>query len=332
MRRSFGFTLVELLVVIAIIGILVSLLLPAVQSAREAARRMQCSNNVKQIGLALHNYHTSHGMFPPGAQTVNIQPRSWTTGYGIGWMMSILPYFEQSNAWDKVDTKAASAGDFDYNSTHLQTFNNFAPAMYVCPSSPLPKFSYLGQTKINVLIANYTGIAGADAQDASQRWIGTNTHAFNGTLYANSLTRVDDLRDGSTNVIVVGEQSAWATDTAGNLVDCRSGGPHGAWLGTMRFKQEAMGDPYSERVFNTCTVSHAINTKTCQYISDYRDSPYWGDLVTNTDNRAPLKSSHPGGAMFCFGDGSVHFLSATLDLQLLQQLAIRDSGAVKTGF
>ena len=330
--KRYGFTLVELLVVIAIIGILVSLLLPAVQSAREAARRMQCTNNVKQIGLALHNYHAAHNSFPPGAQTVDIQPRSWSTGYGIGWMMSILPFHEQANAWDDVVVTAASAGDFDYNSTHLDTFDNFAPAVYICPSSSLPKTSWLGQTEVHVLIANYTGIAGADGNDPSSRWVGVNTHAYNGTLYANSTTRIDDLRDGTTNVIIVGEQSNWALDSAGNRVDCRSGGPHGAWLGTMRYAQEEMGDPWSERVFNTCTVSHPINTKTCEYISDYTGTPYWGDLVTNTDNRAPLKSAHAGGATFLLADGSVHFMSESMDFDLLQLLAIRDSGEVKQGF
>ncbi len=293
---------------------------------------MQCGNNLKQIGLALHNYHFTHEAFPPGAQTVPGVSRAWTQAYGVSWMMVILPYLEQDNAFQQVDLDAVSAGDFDYNTTHRDTFDNFAPASYVCPSSPLPRYSWLGQTKIHVLIANYTGIAGADGNDPKNRWVGVNTHAYNGTLYSNSPTSMAALRDGSTNVMMVGEQSAWAKDSNGNNVDCRSGGPHGAWLGTIRFGVEPMGDPWSERVFNTSTINVPLNSKSCRYISDYTGTPYWGELVTNTDNRAPLASSHPGGVSVLFADGSVHFLADSIDFNLLQLLAIRDSGEVKTGW
>ena len=132
--------------------------------------------------------------------------------------------------------------------------------------------------------------------------------------------------------MIVGEQSDWGMNAAGERVDCRSGGPHGAWLGTMRYAQEPMQDPYWERVFNTSTVSHPLNTRTCDYVADYRGVPYWGELVTNCDNRAPLTSAHPSGVMTLNADGSVHFLSDSMEFDLLQLLAIRDSGAVKQGF
>jgi prepilin-type N-terminal cleavage/methylation domain-containing protein len=326
--QSEGFTLVELLVVIAIIAILVGLLLPAVQAAREAARRIQCSNNFKQIGLAMHSYHTANGRFPPGGQTVNTPSRAWHQAYGISWMVSILPYLEGGNIYEKMDMTAASAGDFDYNTTHGHFFDNFAPSVYVCPSSSLPKFTWLGQTKYHILVANYTAIAGANGQDPRQRWIGSNVHAFNGVLYSNSTTRIEDIRDGSTNVLMIGEQSDWVR-LSNQQVDCRSGGPHGAWLGTIRFGQEAMGDPHSERVFNTATISRPINTQDCSMISDYTSIPYWGDLVTNMDNAAPLVSSHGAGVLSCRGDGSVHFVSDSVEFTMLQLMAIRDSGAIK---
>ena len=109
-RRIRGFTLVELLVVITIIGILIALLLPAVQAAREAARRMQCSNNLKQIGLALHNYHTAIGCFPPGYISAYTAPgydasggyNTGDTGPGWGWGAMILPYLEQGNVWSQI--------------------------------------------------------------------------------------------------------------------------------------------------------------------------------------------------------------------------------------
>ena len=127
-RRRRGFTLVELLVVIAIIGILIALLLPAVQAAREAARRMQCSNNLKQIGLALHNYHTTNKAFPPGAFWVCPEGELWRGSI----LIRLLPYIEQQPLYDQFDFTVPTDGQTEANTGTLLVANIVPP--YVCPS------------------------------------------------------------------------------------------------------------------------------------------------------------------------------------------------------
>ena len=154
--KSTAFTLVELLVVITIIGILISLLLPAVQAAREAARRMQCQNNLKQVGLGLLNYETANGMFPPGGLTP-----TYYWAYGHSWWVRILPYVEQNNIFDSFDQANAYSGWLgtggDAHNRDLLRNVQF-PFMY-CPSSTLPPLVLLGIA--NEQSATYTGISGA---------------------------------------------------------------------------------------------------------------------------------------------------------------------------
>ncbi len=329
--RRTGFTLVELLVVITIIGVLIALLLPAVQAAREAARRMQCTNNLKQIGIALHNYHVAHGRFPSGATRSGNHAGGWTVGYGVSWLLLCFPYIEQDSVYNQVDLNCDDAGDLDYSAKNKGILKDLAPSSYVCPSSPLEKYSFLGTSKVHVLSANYVGIAGADGQDPLYRFNGpSNVHAYNGILFANSAVRIADITDGTTNAMMVGEQSDFALDSSGRQADCRSGGPHGAWLGTMKLKQEDLGNMGDNRVFNTTTIGRPLGTRTCDFIADYTSvSPYWIGIVTNMDNRAPILSAHGGGANILFADGSVHFLSENIQFSLFQVLAIRDSGKVK---
>ena len=130
--------------------------------------------------------------------------------------------------------------------------------------------------------------------------------------------------------MMVAEQSDWGADGRGHEVDCRSGGPHGAWLGCMRgYPEENMGSRGNERVFNTTTIGVPLGTRTCRYVADYTASAYWGDYVNNMDNRDPIVSAHPGCAQALLGDGSVHTYSETIEFTLFQRLAIRDSGLVK---
>lgn len=345
-RALGGFTLVELLVVIAIIGVLIALLLPAVQAAREAARRMSCTNNVKQIGLGLLNYESTQRAFPSGATCSLVRRRNptrvnWREDYGISWLALILPYLEDNNTYQGVDLSANDAGDLDYGTSNMSDFKDFAPSVYICPSSRMEKFSILGQSKLKVLLANYTGIAGADGQDPQRRYNGPNVHAYNGILFANSGVRMRNITDGTTHVIMVGEQSDFVTDTQNRQVDCRSGGPHGAWNGTIKIRQEAVNIGSSpdgnNRVFNTTTIGRSLGTRgptptgsPCDYVRDYTpDAPYWVGIVTNLDNRTPIVSAHSSGANILFADGSVHFLTDDMDFAIFQRLAIRDSGQIK---
>lgn len=332
-QQSHGFTLVELLVVIAIIGILIALLLPAVQAAREAARRMSCSNNIKQQGLALHSYLSTHQVFPAGARNLG-SGYDWAKNQGMSWMTAILPYSEQGQTYNASNT--GSTMDMDYGPNRY-FFDNFAPPMLSCPSSSLQRFSFLGTSKIHVLMPNYVGIAGAvaPALDASNRSVGPNLRAWNGVLFASGQVGVKDVTDGTSHILMVGEQSAWCEVVDGedtHKADCRSSGPYGAWLGTVLTSPgDLAGSSHlHQRAFNTTTIGPPINTKTCERMSNHSHHEYWtGGYITDKDNLAPVTSAHPGGAQFLFVDGSVHFINETIDMGTYQNMAIRDSGVTQ---
>jgi prepilin-type N-terminal cleavage/methylation domain-containing protein len=197
-RRS-AFTLVELLVVIAIIGILIALLLPAVQAAREAARRIQCTNNLKQIGLGLHNYHDTFKCFPPGAIYLGIAPGSQTAGPSWGWGSFSLAFVEQKPLQDELDisgrrlSQVVGSTDEYLLQTSLDGF--------VCPSGKSkPQTDQRGWTTPKVATANYVGCAGYRQVEDAQRG--------DGLLYGCSRDSVGfrDITDGTSNVFAVGER------------------------------------------------------------------------------------------------------------------------------
>ena len=192
--RRRGFTLIELLVVIAIIAILIALLLPAVQQAREAARRTECKNNLKQVGLALHNYHDTHGVFPPG--NINSGPASTTRGWG--WGTFLLPFIDQAPLYNSLNVSTQDFGGNGATTPIAATTLTQTPLKaFRCPSDT---GAAINSNRDNHGTSNYSGVYGANSE-------GHLSTAGNGLFYANSNVAIRDVTDGLTNTLVVGERA-----------------------------------------------------------------------------------------------------------------------------
>ncbi len=309
--RSRGFTLIELLVVIAIIGVLIGLLLPAVQAAREAARRMQCSNNLKQMGLALHNYQGSYGVFPPGYSSLWKQDGGDAgtadddVGHGWGWASMILPQMEQGNVFNAIN--------FGLTMTYAEnnTAQLFKFSSYLCPSdttkSQIPvRDEANANTIYTVAGSNYVGMYGLGE-------VGEAPGNGSGMFYRNSRLSFADMLDGSSQTFMVGERShnlSYVTWTGRAI---------GGWLhktssfegGTDQFAV----DP--EESFTMILGPVELGDE---------DGPR-----TPNHPRAHVEdyaSRHPGGVNFLFGDGSVRFVKNQINIRVYQALATRSGGEI----
>jgi prepilin-type N-terminal cleavage/methylation domain-containing protein/prepilin-type processing-associated H-X9-DG protein len=317
-RTRLAFTLIELLVVIAIIAILIGLLVPAVQKVREAAARATCQNNLKQMGLALHNHHDTYKRFPPGCST-DVSPFGTGGGWGSSWMVFILPYIEQDNVYRQWQFN----GNSGYTNANNKTVNNgLVINMYRCPSSILPMTSTGG---LAGMVPNYAGIMGdANIVSTSAGSGGNGLGANTGVLTYNSQVRMGQITDGTSNTIAVGEFSAVYVDNAGaqrsNLT------PSGVYGWTMGYGTPGTtGNTGDIRCFNCLTVRYSINMR--------GTDPNTGGngLGSDCGVNFPINSAHTGGANVVFADGSVQFLSDSTDLTVLARLANRNDGQV-TGY
>lgn len=332
-RRREGFTLVELLVVIAIIGILVALLLPAIQTAREAARRSQCSNNLKQYGIGLQNYHDTHKAFPAGCTHSKV-PRPGATGnsFGPSFQAPLLAFMEQSSLYDQmvwvgvspgyVNEAAGSAGR--YNGDIM--LNVVIPYMR-CPSTNMPLKSAAAY-EVN---ASYGGISGAASegvndpfQEPEQQFDAANMgqiFSAAGMLPPNKWVRLAHCSDGTSNVLAIGEMSGTMWDVNDNPVErSPSGSTHGWLMGTRLAGTPPNIDPDGDadiRTFNIHTVRHPINARPFAF------QVYPGE-GSNLGANNPLTSNHPGGAQVLLTDGSVRFVSENIYLLTLKRLASRN--------
>jgi len=329
-RRS-AFTLIELLVVIAIIAILIALLLPAVQQAREAARRTQCKNNLKQLGLALHNYHDVFNTLPYGARH-----SASNDNWGSSFFLSLLPYVEQANAYGRVNLD-----NWPGWVTNFPVYNNLDIPGYSCPSSALPKWRERDGVKL--LISSYIGIAGVSLgaapadTNADGLLDGTNitiagrigadgatasvVAKSNGTLHYNSSVNFKDIRDGSSNTMVIGEQS----DFGANDSDIRGNWDWGSWMGCAQCQNingQSGAVPGDLRTTGITTLhpNWRIGAK-----PNRNSHAYLGAGLEGPGN-TPLQSAHTGGVQIVLGDGSVRFLSNNIDLGVAFNLADRRDG------
>lgn len=355
-HRRAGFTLIELLVVMAIIAVLASMLLPAVQNAREAARRTQCKNRLKQIGLALHEYHNAQGTFPIGATYTAtpddedcIDPEPFVRGSSF--FVAILPWVDQGNAYKRLVHEspggiAATSYSGNPNGTIL---DDLYVGVYWCPSASMSEYvpSATGQP-FNLMTTTYVGIAGAAYrgtnvnQDAEVvGTCGNNSGAIlgrNGLLLENESFGIRDINDGTTNTILVAEQSSAQYPT----VDISSGQPvvsmvtdeairssyyGSAWAGTNHPIGLISGVPPTtscHHVYNVTTVRYGINLN--------GSAPATGDTtVVSGGAHTPIMSAHPGGANVLFADGGVRFLNENLDFGVLMSVSDRHDGAVLKG-
>jgi prepilin-type N-terminal cleavage/methylation domain-containing protein len=314
-RLRRGFTLIELLVVIAIIAVLIALLLPAVQQAREAARRSQCKNNLKQVGLALHNYHDTFGTLPIGCRTDSAGQ------WGQSWWVAVLPYIDQAplyNLWNHSVVSSGYTGQ-----TALIDGKRIAVAL--CPSSPLPErtIGHNGGSTEAVALAHYTGISGAypdpTGRVATATMYSDGMFTTGGVLFFNSRISIRDITDGTTNTMLVGEQSDFLIDPSGGKVSNISSYPHGMWMGS---------PGGTERPFNTTTVRFTPGYKISEAIGNDKDGCPNTGVCGNMGSNNPVQSAHVGGAHILLGDGGVRFVSANINLATFINLATRDDGKV----
>jgi prepilin-type processing-associated H-X9-DG protein/prepilin-type N-terminal cleavage/methylation domain-containing protein len=314
--RRLAFTLLEILVVIAIIAILIGLLLPAVQKVRESANRIRCTNNLKQMGLALHAYHDDNGQFPPAFVYVaqpgpptrkDIGPRLYdrpdtalfflTEWPGWGWAAYLLPYIEQAPLWRQIDLAAPTAGS-QAASIRIQRLS-----LYVCPSDPAVGIfsltSLLGTPFADAMTNSYAGCYGFGGD------IGANPESGNGLFVRNGALQFKDITDGASNTLAIAERAAMFTRCPwAGVID----------QGTVR---TTPGAPVYQSIIvpPPAMVMARVWNKP---LNDPWSEPY------------DFFSPHPGAMNALFADGSVRRVTTSVSLDVLRAIATRSGGEAET--
>jgi len=314
-----GFTLVELLVVITIIGILIALLLPAVQQAREAARRSQCSNNLKQLALAVLNYEQQHGTFPPSVQFDAGDDPAMTDRFRPNWVIMILPFIEQQGLYDSFDLQQYISDSVNRSARGTEL------ALMKCPTdADANRTKFVGTAGTsegdNWARGNYAASGGRgymlgpgwwpSRPDAicgvdSPGWTGSEAWQFRGVMASNVSAPVAKIRDGTSNTVLLGEVRAGLTQYD----------PRGTW---------AMGNAGASALFaygysdanspNSCRPK-SDDFKACNYLktTDPGDDVLTRECMNCCPSggawQATVRSQHVGGVFVAFADGSVHFIS-----------------------
>lgn len=344
-----GFTLVELLVVIAIIGILIGMLLPAVQQVREAARRIECGNNSRQLVLAMLNYESAYQNFPPSISSDSSRGRADAppiiggrggnpiNGADQGWGFFILPFLEQNALAEQYKTATGDGNDrweLVRDANMQIVASNVIPA-FICPSDASPDGDFnLSLTHMDLDgelygKANFIAAVGAGNHVETRRASETVTW---GTLQAsstitwgilgtNAKTTFGNIQDGSSNTILIGERASRTDLDSGALqseLPSNFGNPYGAiWAGRIRNSRRNGRGWFSN---DTCVGR----------LTTGEDSRSWGVNGTRSSDGL-ISSYHPGGGHATYGDGSTHFLSDNTSLETLKRLAAMADGLVVQG-
>jgi prepilin-type N-terminal cleavage/methylation domain-containing protein/prepilin-type processing-associated H-X9-DG protein len=299
-----GFTLIELLVVIALVGILIALILPAVQKVRESAARTQCVNNLHQIGLALHGYHSALGSFPPGYATDPVTS-DLDTAPGWGWAAHLLPHLEQDNLARPVAAALGVSPPLPVEHPSLADVRTYPLKAFTCPSDrEAGLFTVLRADGSPVLDANGQPVRAATNSYAASFGVAEVDEApdaGDGLFFRNSRVRVADVTDGTAYTLAVGERAAFFTQTpwAGVVTG-----------GTTHVTPGAPTTSAGVEVAATLALAHT------------------GSHTLNASDADPddFFSPHPGVAMMLFADGSVRAVRQSIPVSILQKLSTRAGG------
>ena len=336
-KRKDGFTLVELLVVIAIIGILVGLLLPAVQAAREAARRMSCSNNMKQLGLAMHNYHDTHLKFPPFVIR-NGQGDYWR-GYSA--FSQMLPFIEQQNLSNQLST--ASQNFFEHwdqpgPGGALEQTRRATVAGFLCPSDrqfPSTTGGWSNGPGCNYGVSFGSTISWADYRNQNGMFRGQND------INADASLRMADLTDGTSNTLLASEHLT-GDDNNGMLMNGNSSEPRigSGFAGAVQYPTQAEIEAFGQ----ACAATTAHNSQNgnqwlapepTQTALNTVATPNWrfpncqtsgSGFASDRDGIYTARSRHPAGVQCAVGDGSVRFVTDSIELLTWQRFGGRNDG------
>jgi len=337
-RRAF--TLIELLVVIAIIATLIGLLIPAVQKVRESANRVRCQSQMRQIGLAMHDYLTANGRFPSGGEPIG--------NYGAGWTVQLFPHLDQHVMYEKLNPNGNMFGYGPPYPANVVALAEFTPKVLLCPSTPympLVSTDAAYPTGSQIMASSYVGIMGASNSSSDftdptglQRVGVTATagpvqchhggfKASNGVMYPGSRIDPQAIADGTSNTLAIGEQSGFGRDpglpggcsTQNEQYDIRTGLKQGSWAGDTNGRPHTQANPLSGGV--PCSVT------TVRWPLGQFTRVNFDDGMGNWGWNRPIQSPHGSrGSNMIRCDGGVVYINATITFDTFKWLCIRDDG------